>query len=190
MKSALDVTGLLAAWQEGDQNAGNILADSIYPELKKLARLSRRRSPHMTLQTTEIVNEAYERLVGQQTGWQDRSHFYAIAATTMRRVVMDHLRSTQRQKRGGAEIIVSLEDIAIGDDAPPVVDWLSLDQALSSLQDADAQLARLVELRIFAGLSIEESAKALGVGRATAVRRWRFARAWLREHFRNEAPNA
>ena len=153
----------------------------VYGELRVLAnRALRGGRPGQTLQTTALVNEAYLRLVGQErTRWQNRGHFLAIAAQAMRRVLVDHARRRAAAKRGGREIRVTLEDVADDAAAGRDLEVLAVDEALKELEKVDPQLARLVELRFFAGLSVAETAEALGVSPATVGREWSTARAWL-----------
>jgi len=175
-----EVTELLAAWSGGDRTALDRLMPIVQSELRRLARsyLRGERSNH-TLQTTALVNEAYLRLVGQQrVEWQDRAHFFGIAAQMMRRILVDHARRKQSQKRGADATRVSLnEEIDAGPDAG--VDVLALDEALEALGKLDARQARVVELRFFGGLSVEETAAALDISTATVKREWVTARAWL-----------
>lgn len=179
-----EVTQLLKRWREGDKSAERALFDEVYPVIHALAREQMRRSfGHVTLRATELVNEAYERLERQRhVDWQNRAHFYSIAARMLRRVLIDYLRERDAQKRGAGAAHVELEDaieIAVED---PVdrFDWMGLDQALTEFEAEEPKHAQLVELRYFAGLNIEQAAAALDVSTATAGRMWRFARAWLK----------
>jgi|SRR5687767_13529627 len=175
-----EVTALLQAWSEGDRAALDRLVPLVYEELRVLARRALRGGrPGQTLQTTALVHEAYLRLVDQKrTQWQNRGHFMAIAAQAMRRVLVDHARRRAAAKRGGGDVRVTLGDVANGD-AGKDVEVLAVDQALRELEKVDLQLARLVELRFFAGLSVAETAEVLQVSRATVGREWSAARAWL-----------
>ena len=179
--SPADVTDLLAAWSQGDEDARDRLIPLVEKELKLLARryLRRERRGH-TLQTADLVNEAYLRLAGQRDArWQNRAHFFGIAASMMRRVLIDHARRAAYQKRGGGAARVELDEtclVAPGRSAALV----ALDEALSALAALDERKARVVELRYFAGLSLEETAEVLGVHPDTVSREWRRAKAFLR----------
>ncbi|MEM6454708.1 MAG: sigma-70 family RNA polymerase sigma factor [Acidobacteriota bacterium] len=178
-----DVTQLLHAWRDGDEAARDRLIELLYPQLRRLAgHLRNQRDARDGLQTTELVHEAYLKLIDQtRAGWQDRAHFFAIAARVLRRLIVDHLRHHQRQKRGGDAVHHPLDDVTLPAlDGPDAIDVLSLDQALHRLAQIDATAARVVELRYFGGLSHDETADLLNIGRATVGRAWRFARAWLR----------
>jgi RNA polymerase sigma factor (TIGR02999 family) len=175
-----DVTKLLVDWSNGDEAAFEQLTPLVYDELRRLAGryLRRERSDH-TLQSTELVHEAYLRIVDQRrVRWQNRAHFFAIAAQMIRRILVDHARSRQAQKRGAAPYKLSL------DEAGPLaerrdLDLVALDDALSGLSKLDTQQSRIVELRFFAGLSVEETAEVLHVSPATVKRDWTTAKAWL-----------
>ena len=178
-----DITQLLAHWRHGDRDAADALATAIYPALLDLARAQiRRHGTNLTLRATELANEAYTRLLPQSgVDWRNRAHFYAIAATVMRRVVVDYLRSRSADKRGGDVLFVPLQDLT-STDQPTVgdpVDWLAVDQALNELAELDPDSARVVEMRLFSGLGVEEIATVLGSSTATVGRQWRFARTWL-----------
>jgi len=178
-----DITGLLQSWREGNREAEGELMRAVYPLLRDLARARLRRSPtDFTLRATELANEAYARLSGVDVDWKDRAHFFAVAARAIRNIVVDHVRAQGAEKRGGDLPFVSLElaGEVVGDDAIDMrVDWLSVHQALDELEVLDADIARVVELKFFSGLTTEEIAAAAGISRATVVRDWRFARAWL-----------
>ena len=181
MKPPEGVTQLLRAWNEGDQSALEKLMPLVLDELRRLAGnyLRRERANH-TLQPTALVNEAYLRLVDQKARWQNRAQFFGVAAQLMRRVLVDHARVHQAQKRGGSDQQrLSLADVERASDKPDV-DLLALHEALNELAELDPQQARIVELKFFGGLSIEETAEVLGVGHATVERDWKMARAWLR----------
>jgi RNA polymerase sigma factor (TIGR02999 family) len=176
------VTAALRAWRGGDPQAQEELLRLVYPELHRRAErlLARERVGH-TLQPTALVHELYLRLVDQrQSSWQDRAHFFAVAARLMRRVLLDHARRHNADKRGGEVHKVPLE--LVGDvpgDATPTAEIEALDQALGELAALDATAAAVVELRFFGGLSVEEAATVLGSSTATVGRQWRTARAWL-----------
>ena len=185
------VTHLLRAWGAGDAQASESLVRLVYAELRRQAQLALRREDQgHTLQPTALVHEAWLRL-GEQHGarWESRTQFFAIAAQVMRRVLLDHARTRRAQKRGGGAVQVSLGDAdraamypgqVPGDSALDVVDVIALDDALQRLAVMDPAKARLVDLRYFAGLSIPETAAALGVSTATVGREWAIARMWLR----------
>ena len=181
MTPAGQVTALLRAWRSGDQGAGDDLLPLVYGELRRrAARCLERERPDHTLQPTALVHEAYLRLVDQaQAGWQDRAHFFAIAARLMRQILVDHARRRHSAKRGGRAQPLAIElagDLAAAGEPP---DLIALDDALTALAAFDPDGARLIELRFFGGLSLDETAEALGVSRPTVVRRWRAVRAWL-----------
>jgi RNA polymerase sigma-70 factor, ECF subfamily len=175
-----EITRLLEDWSRGDRSALDRLIPLVHAELLRIARrqMSQERAGH-TLQATALVNEAYVRLAGDAgQRWQNRAHFFAVCAQVMRHVLIDHARSRAREKRGGALRRVSLEGaaaLAEGGES----DLLALDEALARLEAFDRQKARVVELRYFAGLGIEETAEALGVSPTTVRREWRRAKAWL-----------
>jgi RNA polymerase sigma factor (TIGR02999 family) len=175
-----EITRLLEDWSRGDRSALDRLIPLVHAELRRIARrqMSQERAGH-TLQATALVNEAYVRLAGDAgQHWQNRAHFFAVCAQVMRHVLIDHARSRAREKRGGALQRVSLEGVAAlaeGGEA----ELLALDEALARLEEFDRQKARVVELRYFAGLGIEETAEALGVSPTTVRREWRRAKAWL-----------
>ncbi len=176
------ITQLLVDWSKGDQAALEKLMPLVYSELRKLAGnyLRRERQGH-TLQPTALVNEAYLKLIDQRNAkWQNRAQFFGVAAQLMRRILVDHARAHQAAKRGGSDqerlSITSAERIV----KQPEVDLLALHEALEELATLDAQQERIVELRFFGGLSIEETAEVLAIGHATVERDWKMARAWLR----------
>jgi RNA polymerase sigma factor (TIGR02999 family) len=180
-----DVTGLLRDWRAGDPSALEQLLPLVYGQLHTIAAgyLSRESKGH-TLQVTALVNEAFIRLVGQnRTHWQNRSHFLGIAASLMRRILVDHARRSHRTKRGGSAPRVSLDDTAgqVADTSQPLhpLDVFALDRALQKLELLDPRQGRIVELRFFGGLSVEETAEALHVSGETVMRDWRLAKVWL-----------
>lgn len=174
-----EVTQLLVKLSHGERSALDDLLPLVYDELRRLADryLRRERSDH-TLQATALVNEAYLRLVDQNVPWQNRAHFFGVAAEMMRRILVDHARSHQAQKRGSGGVKLSLDE-AINMSDERATDMIALDEALTALAEFDPQKSRIVELRFFAGLSIEETAKVLGIGTATVIRQWKVAKAWL-----------
>ena len=174
-----DVTAILRAWSEGDRRALDRLTPIIYDELRRLARrYMRQERPGHSLQTTALVNEAYMRLVDYtRMQWQDRAHFFAVSAQLMRRILVDHARR-HNLKRGGAVPHVSLDDAAsVAGEAP--TDLVALDDALNALAQLDPRKARVVEMRFFGGLSVEETAVVLSVSPITVMRDWNSAKAWL-----------
>lgn len=178
-----DVTRILTAIEQGDLHAAEQLLPLVYDELRRLAaRKLAHESPGQTLDATGLVHEAFLRLVGPADGnrWQDRGHFFAAAAEAMRHILVDKARRKRRRKHGGDRQRVDLDDVAA---APPSVgdDLLALDEALTRLAADDPEAAAVVQLRYFAGLSVEQAAQSLGMSRAGAYRHWTFARAWLRQ---------
>ncbi len=174
------VTQLLQQWQEGSNEALEALMPLVYQELKRLAgSYLRRERPDHTLQSAALVNEAYLRLVDQnQTRWQNKAHFYGIAAQMMRRVLADHARGHNAAKRGAGMPELELNE-AMAQAQSKSVDLLDLEEALQKLEKLDAQQGKIVELRFFSGLSIEDTANVLGISPATVKRDWAAARAWL-----------
>lgn len=176
------ITQLLVDWSNGDQSALDKLMPVVYDELRRLASnyLRRERAGH-TLQPTALVNEAYLKLVDQRKAhWQNRAQFFGVAAQLMRRILVDHARVRQAQKRGGSDqqqlSLSHIDQIA----EKPDVDLLALHEAMNELAELDPQQSRIVELRFFGGLTIEETAEVLGISHATVERDWTLARAWLR----------
>jgi RNA polymerase sigma factor (TIGR02999 family) len=179
------ITELLRRWRDGDRAAEDALMTAVYPVLRDLARSRlRRHADDMTLSATELANEAYMRLLGvDNVDWQSRDHFFVIAAKVIRGLAVDYARARGAEKRGGGLPFVSLDRV---DDETPApidldVDWLAVNQVLVDLAVVDAPAAKIVELRVFAGLSIEEVARVCGLSTATVGRLWRFARVWLAE---------
>jgi len=175
-----DITDLLHGWAAGDTTARDELMTAVYADLKRRAAVHLRdEARHPTLNPTALVHEAYLRLVDQRrVGWQNRSHFFAIASQMMRRILVDRARARRTAKRSGRWARVPLEDSAKMEE-PAAIDVLDLDSALTRLAAFDPRKCQLAELRFFAGLSIPEAARALGVSDATAERDWQTARAWL-----------
>ena len=178
--SSFEVTQLLADWSRGDQTALDKLLPLVHEELRRLAHnYMRRENPGHTLQTTALVNEAYVRLVDQkEVHWQNRAHFFAVAAQVMRHILIDHARAHNRAKRGGKAERVPFEE-ATAMSPERASELLALDEALSELEKVDPRRSKVVELRYFGGLSIEETAEVLKVNPTTVSRDWRWAKAWL-----------
>jgi RNA polymerase sigma factor (TIGR02999 family) len=181
------VSKLLLNWGQGDQGAREALIPLVYDELRRLARrYLRRERPDHTLQSAALVNEAYLRLIRQdQPQWQNRAHFFGVAAQLMRHILVDHARNRAAAKRGAGAPRLTLDpDVALPQTRD--VDLVALDDALNQLAALDPQQSRLVELRFFGGLSIEETSVVLGVSPATVKREWATARAWLQREMRNK----
>lgn len=176
-----NITELLHEWNSGRTEVAEALLPLIYDELhRRAAAYMRRERRNHTLQPTALVHEAYLKLIGQRNdNWNDRQHFFAIASQVMRRILVDHARSRNRHKRGGSQEDLPLEEALLAGAEEANVDLLALDEAMSRLAKFDPQQERLVELRYFGGMSLEEAAKALGISRATAARDWQVAKAWL-----------
>lgn len=182
------VTRLLHEWTGGDRAARDRLIGVVYEELRRIARRYMRNEPAgHTLQTTALVNEAYLRLIDQNTAWQNRAHFFAIAAQLMRRILVDRARARRSAKRGGMHGRATLSDVADGAAGGTPggagdhgIDLIALDQALTALTALDPRQGRIVELRFFGGLTIRETAEVLGVSHTIVEREWSLARAWLR----------
>ena len=156
------------------------MIDSVYAELRRIAEGYVRRERARSVQATELVHEAYLRLAqGRTPVFKDRTHFVAIAAISMRRLLVERARARGAEKRGGAQIRVTLDDRLLGTDTGPSLDLVALDAALTELAQLDPEQARIVELRFFGGLTVEETAEALGISPATVKRHWTIARAWL-----------
>ena len=181
-REASEITQMLREWSDGKPEALDNLLPLVYAELhRQAASFLRKERPGHTLQTTALINEAYLKLIDQRdVNWQSRTHFFAVAANAMRRILVDHAKAKHRLKRGGDNFTISLEDaetLAAG--KANTIDLIALDEALSKLATRDRQQARVVELKYFGGLSLEETAEALRVSRATVARDWETARAWL-----------
>lgn len=184
-----DVTSLLVRWSEGDQQALEQVLPLVYGELRRIAsnQLRRERKDH-TLAPTALVNELYLRLVDQRrTSWQNRAHFFGLAAQLMRRILVDYARTRSAGKRGGGVARIPLDEVLDGDALPDdsgVADVLAIDDALERLASIDPDQARIVELRFFGGLNVDEIAAVLGRSPRTVKREWRLARAWLYRELR------
>ena len=188
--SSFEVTQLLKAWGQGDEDALGRLIPLVQQELHRLAhRYMSREKPDHTLQTTALVNEVYLRLVDiAQVNWQDRAHFFAIAARMMRHILTDYARSRNYQKRGGAALHVSFDEaLVVSKERDAEV--IALDEAMVALAAVDARKSQVVELRFFGGLSVEETAEVLKVSPETVKRDWRFARSWLHRVLSRERVN-
>jgi len=180
-----EITSLLGRWRLGDRSVEDALARQLYPLLRKLAGGQLRDiAGTPTLSATELANEAFIRLEAQRAvDWQNRDHFFAIAASVVRRVVIDYLRARSAEKRGAGQVVLALHDVHASEipGGGDPLDWLALDQTLTRLSELDPACARVVELRLFAGLTIEAVADLTGVSVPTVVRQWRFARSWIAE---------
>src|SRR5437762_221569 len=188
--SPQEVTGLLLAWSEGEQAAFEKLVPLVYAELRRVAhRYMGRERPGHSLQTTALVNEAYLRLIdSSHVRWQNRAHFFAVSAQLMRRILVDFARSRNYLKRGGNAVQVSLDKVlAITPEQDP--DVVALDEALNALAAIDERKSRVVELRFFGGLNIEETAEVLRVSPDTVMRDWRLAKVWLLRELNAEKPD-
>ena len=178
---AADITGRLARWRDGDDEARDQLFALVQPQLRQVAAclLQRERRDH-TLEPNAVVNELCLRLIGSEPlSYQDRAHFFAVAAQTMRRILIDHARARVAGKRGGKQRRMALSDLEGWGTLPPSAELLDLDRLLSALETADRRAARVVELRFFGGMQEGEIAEALGVSVITVKRDWKAARAWL-----------
>lgn len=176
-----NITQLLHDWGEGDDRAFDELLPLIYSELHRRAAIYlRHERQNHTLQPTALVNEAYLKLVDQSNvRWENRMHFFAVAARAMREILIDHAKSRKREKRGGGAENLPLEEALLAAAEQSDVDLIALDEALTRLGEIDPQQVRIVELRYFCGLSLDETAETLGISRATVARDWTMAKAWL-----------
>jgi RNA polymerase sigma-70 factor (ECF subfamily) len=191
---SVEITVLLKAWSAGDCVAHDQLMPLVYYELKRLARrFMRKERTEATLQATALVHEAYLRLVGlNQIGWRDRAHFYAVAAETMRRILVDAARARTSAKRGGqagrpAVITPSLENQDLNFSSTRDRELIRIDEALHAMAQFDSRKARVIELRFFGGLSVEEAAAVLQISPQTVMRDWRLAKAWLTRELSKQA---
>ncbi len=175
-----NVTQLLLGWSNGDKEALDKLVPLVYDELRRqAARYLRRERVGHTLQTTALINEAYLRLIDQKNvHWQNRAHFFGIAAQLMRRILVDHARTKKRAKRGGSDLRVSFSEATLKA-KDQELDIVALDEALERLAEIDEQQSKIVELRFFSGLTVEETAEVLSISAATVKRDWSMAKAWL-----------
>lgn len=181
---------MLRAWRRGQRDAADELMPLVYDELRAIAaRYLRRERPDHTLEPTALVHEVYLRLIDQKAAeWQDRAHFFAIAAKLMRRILVDHARGRLSDKRGRGAARVTITGVEVAAELTP--DLVALDDALRDLAAFDPERATLVELRYFGGLTVEETAEVMGRSTAAVVRQWRTARAWLYDQLRAEPPGA
>lgn len=189
MTAQAEVTGLLLQWAEGDPDALRRLFPLVYGEVRRMAarQLDRERVDH-TLNPTALVHELYLRLIDQRrTDWKNRAQFFGIAAQIMRRVLVDYARRRLARKRGGDMVRLSLDTVPDTPDEPGIVDILGLDEALSRLSEHDPDMQRVVELRFFAGLTVEDTAHVLGRSPRTVKREWQLAKAWLYRELHDEA---
>jgi len=191
---ARDITALLKAWGQGDRAALDELTPLVYGQLRKLAGqyLRKERAGH-SLQTTALVHEAYLRLVrADGANWNDRVHFFAVCATVMRRILVDHARKRLSAKRGGPAVAFGGAEVDLDQlpahESERAIELVALDDALTVLAALDARRARVIELRFFGGLSVEETAQALDVSPQTVMRDWKLARAWLTRELRGAGP--
>lgn len=178
----LEVTQLLRAWSQGDKSVLDQLYELVYGELHRLAHryMSRENAGH-TLQTTALVNEAYLRLVqAQDLKWQDRAHFFAVSANVMRHILTDEARSRRAERRGGGVVTVVFDDVLDSEKGAEDLDLIALDLALRGLAKINPRQSKVVELRYFGGLSVQETACVLSVSEDTVMRDWRFAKVWLK----------
>jgi RNA polymerase sigma-70 factor, ECF subfamily len=184
-----DITLLLNKLSAGDQHAAEELAPLIYEQLRLIAaRRLRNERPDHTLQATALVHEAYVKLAGQRGArWQNRAQFFAVASQAMRRILVDYARTRRRTKRGGNQVRVTFDDVSI---ASPQIseEILAVDESLTRLENFDSRLARIVELRYFAGLTTEQAAEALGISAKTVTREWKVAKAWLLAELKESSP--
>ncbi len=185
MSDATDVTQVLMAAAGGDRSAAEKLWPLVYEELRAMARARMgRQAAGQTLQTTALVHEAYLKLVGSaDPGWEGRAHFFGAAAQAMRQILVDQARRRARPKHGGDRARIDLDDAPLAID-PPTDDVLALEEALTALEQIDPRKAKLVTLRYYAGLTMDEAASALGVSLPTAERDWRYAKVWLYDRLR------
>ncbi|MBA3633768.1 MAG: sigma-70 family RNA polymerase sigma factor [Acidobacteria bacterium] len=181
MNQTHEITQMLHEWSDGNHVALEELMPLVYTELhKQAARFLRRERQDHTLQTTALIHETYIKLIDQrEVNWENRAHFFAIAANLMRRILVDHARAKHREKRGGDYLKLPLEEAALVVSNEKTIDLIALDEALNRLAKVDAQQARVVELRYFGGLSLEETAAVLKISRTTVAEDWAMAKAWL-----------
>ena len=181
------VTGLLKAWSDGEEESTDRLLPIVEGELRRIAhRYMRRETNQITLQTSALVNEAYLKLIKQRdVKWENRAHFFALAARIMRRILLNHARDRVAQKRGGNSPHVCLEEANVLSDEKSL-ELVALDEALARLAEFDKTKSRIIEMRYFGGLTVDETAKVLGIAPATVAAHWRVAKAWLAKEIRGE----
>jgi RNA polymerase sigma factor (TIGR02999 family) len=181
MSETPNITRMLRQWSEGNREALEDLMPLVYDELRRqAARFLSRERPDHTLQTTALIHETYLKLIDQREArWESRTHFFAIAANLMRRILVDYARSKNREKRGGEYLIVPLEEAESAAGKEKSIDLIALDEALTKLEKKDERQARIVELRYFGDLTLEETAEALRISRTTVADEWAMAKAWL-----------
>lgn len=186
--SQQQITERLVAWSSGDVGAMDDVVRAVYQELHRMAgRYLRLERPDHSLQPTALVHEAYLRLIDQtQVSWQSRAHFFGVAAQMMRRILVDHARTRQRDKRGGSAIRIPLDEAFLMTPEKSA-DLVALDESLGRLAEIDNRKSRVVEMRYFGGLSVDETAEALDVSRQTVLRDWKLAKAWLYQEIKSEA---
>ncbi len=182
VEKSAEITRILQEWSSGKQEAADVLLPLVYEELRRQAsRYLRRERRDHTLQTTALIHEAYLKLIDQhEVNWQNRAHFFGIAAQAMRRILVDYARGKNRAKRGGAGENLPLEEATLVVSTERSVDLVALDEALTRLAEFDERQERIVELRYFSGLTIEETAEVLRISPATVKKDWNVAKAWLR----------
>jgi RNA polymerase sigma factor (TIGR02999 family) len=189
-----DITALLARWRGGEKRAEKVLLDAVYPALRDIARARLHRTPgELTLSATDLAHETYARLAGKKDfEYRDRTHFFAMAARAVRYYVIDHVRARNSEKRGGQLPFVPLHDLGAdepgGNDGIDLrIDWLAVHTALDALERIDQTCAQIVELKFFSGLTLDEIAEVTAISRASVVRNWRFAKAWLADQLQSLA---
>jgi RNA polymerase sigma factor (TIGR02999 family) len=180
-ENSQSITQMLKDWSDGDHESLDKLLPFVYEELHRQAsRYLRRERPDHTLQTTALIHEAYLKLIDQrEVKWQNRAHFFAVAAQAMRRILVDYARTRKREKRGGDDVKLHLDDVIETPAKEKGIDLVALDEALNRLAEFDERQARVVELRYFSGMTEEETAEVLGTSPATVRRDWNMAKAWL-----------
>ena len=181
MNQNSEITEMLLDWSNGSHAALEELMPVVYKELHKLAaRYLRHERQNHSLQTTALIHEAYIKLIDQKNvNWQNRSHFFAVSSQMMRRILVDHARTKQRQKRGGIAVDIPLSEVTIAIDKNKSIDLIELDEALNRLKEIDERQVKVVELRYFSGLTLEETAEVLKISRSTVAEDWSLAKAWL-----------
>lgn len=188
-KPSAGITELLIAWSDGNREARDELASVVYDDLRRLAAGYMRREPAgHPLQPTALVSEAYLRLIDQRrVKWRNRAHFFGVAASMMRRILVDYARRRRAERRGGNWERVTVSGLELAANEPNPIDVLALHESLERLAEFDSQQARIVELRYFAGLTIDEAAEVVGVSEATVAREWTIAKAWLRANLSDQS---